>query len=330
MLKLGAAGLATVAVGQSGVSQRSRVAVAGTIDLNVYINAGDVTMIDGTKVYMWGFGDTQESLIVRCPDTPTCKLPARVIRAVQGDIINISVTNRLDEPHSFTIPGVVDSGSILPGATKKLKFTTPKPGTYVYLDKLNAPINRLLGLHGVLMVDPTGDLNIPYIGGERWDFVRQFVWILQTVDPDWGELARQNLPIHKATSKPRYFMINDRSGKQSVHAEDTVPHGRVDEAALVRVVNMGAGVHSPHLHGNHVFVLTHNGKVLPIQMEKDTFMMRPLDRKDILIPYVSPQDAVHAITETQHYPVHCHTELSQTAGGGLYPSGMLTDWLIDP
>jgi len=27
--------------------------------------------------------------------------------------------------------------------------------------------------------------------------------------------------------------------------------------------------------------------------------------------------------------MHCHAEMSQTAGGGLYPNGMLAHWEVD-
>lgn len=323
LLKYGTAGLAAAALGATGLLNRSSDAEAATRSIKLFINEGDVSMIDGTPVYMWGFGDTKTSLAVRGSKVAGDEFPARVIRAVEGDVLNVSVTNTLNENHNFVIPGVANSGIIRPKATKRLSFRVPKAGTYIYLDSLNAPVNRVLGLHGVLVVMRRGGVRKPFAGGPT--FVRQFVWMLQAVDPAWGELARRNRPINKATCKPRYFMINGRSGKRSAQATDTVPHGKVGEATLVRMVNMSPAVQSPHIHGNHMEVLTLNGKVLPIRMEKDTIMMRPLDRKDCLLPFKPPPDAWPP-TNTGRFPMHCHTELSQTAAGGLYPSGMLTDW----
>lgn len=323
LLKYGTAGLAAAALGVAGLLNRPSGAEAATRIIKLFINEGDVSMIDGTPVYMWGFGDTRTSLVVRGSKIAGGEFPARVIRAVEGDVLKISVMNTLDENHSFVIPGVVNSGVIRPKATKQLSFRVPKAGTYIYLDNLNPPVNRVLGLHGVLVVMPRGGGNVPFAGGPR--FVRQFVWMLQAVDPVWAELARRNRPINKATCKPRYFMINGRSGVRSVHAADTVPKVRAGEATLIRLVNMSPAVHSPHIHGNHMDVLTHNGRVLPIRMEKDTIMMRPLDRKDCLLPGKPPPDAWPP-TNVSSFPMHCHTELSQTAAGGLYPSGMLAHW----
>lgn len=323
LLKYGTAGLAAAALGATSLLNRPSGAEAATRGIKLFINEGDVSMIDGTPVYMWGFGDTQTSLVVRDSKVAGDEFPARVIRAVEGDVLNVSVTNNLDENHSFAIPGVVSSGVIRPKATKRLSFRAPKAGTYIYLDTLNPPVNRVLGLHGVLVVMPRGGARKPYAGGPT--FVRQFVWMLQAVDPVWGELARRNRSINKATCKPRYFMINGRSGIRSIHATDTGPRVRVGEPTLIRLVNMSPAVHSPHVHGNHLDVLTLNGRVLPILMEKDTIMMRPLDRKECLLPGKAPPDAVPP-TNVSRFPMHCHTELSQTAAGGLYPSGMLADW----
>lgn len=327
-LKYGAAGLATAALGAAALLNRPSGAEAATRNLRLFINEGDAFMIDGTPVYTWGFGDTKTGLAVRGPAFPGGQFPNRVILVKEGDVVNVSVTNTLDENHSFVVPGVANSGVIRPRTTKRLRFRAPRAGTYVYLDALNAPVNRVLGLHGVLVVMPRDGSNRPYPGGPV--FRRQFVWILQAVDPVWSELARRSRPIDRSTCKPRYFMINDRSGKRSVHADDTVPRIRVGETTLIRLVNTSPAVHSPHVHGNHLEVLTLNGEVLPIQMEKDTVMMRPLDRKDCILPGKPPPDAWPP-TDESNYPMHCHTEISQTAAGGLYPSGMLTDWeLLGP
>ena len=51
--------------------------------------------------------------------------------------------------------------------------------------------------------------------------------------------------------------------------------------------------------------------------------MYPLDCRDVIFPFKQPPDAWPAITsEAQNFPMHCHSEMSQTAGGGMYPHGM--------
>ena len=39
-----------------------------------------------------------------------------------------------------------------------------------------------------------------------------------------------------------------------------------------------------------------------------------------------PLNDKHPKSDVQHFPMHCHAEMSQTAAGGSYPFGMLTDW----
>jgi hypothetical protein len=45
---------------------------------------------------------------------------------------------------------------------------------------------------------------------------------------------------------------------------------------------------------------------------------------DAIYPFESPPDAWPRVN-TGTYPMHLHTEMSQTAGGGLYMFGALTD-----
>jgi FtsP/CotA-like multicopper oxidase with cupredoxin domain len=82
--------------------------------------------------------------------------PGPTIYATAGDTINIRITNALDEPHSFVIPGIFNSGAIAPGAFVQTSLTIPlnMAGTHLYFDNLNAPVNRVMGLHGALIVMP--------------------------------------------------------------------------------------------------------------------------------------------------------------------------------
>jgi hypothetical protein len=64
------------------------------------------------------------------------------------------LTNALDLPHAFVIPGMVDTGPIPPGDTVSVTFAAGAPGSYLYFDDLNAPVNRVMGLHGAFIVMP--------------------------------------------------------------------------------------------------------------------------------------------------------------------------------
>src|SRR5512143_812953 len=101
-------------------------------------------------IYQAQIKDQNTGQFVNLP--PEC--PGPNIFCTEGDLIKVVLTNNLDEDHSFFIKGVVDSGPIAPGATKTIRFKAPRGGTYMYLDNLNAPVNRVMGLHGAFISMP--------------------------------------------------------------------------------------------------------------------------------------------------------------------------------
>jgi hypothetical protein len=160
---------------------------------------------------------------------------------------------------------------------------------------------------------------------------------------------------------PRYFMINGHSGFEASHDLSVQPKGYLGEPMLIRCMNAGICEHSPHIHGNHVMELTYvrkglgasalhsPGLILDLNapqllhtniVERDVWTMPPLDRKDMLLPFERPPDIpddtwqrIASDTNQEpvlevplRYPMHCHNELSQTAGGGSYPMGLVADW----
>ncbi|MET0738246.1 MAG: multicopper oxidase domain-containing protein [Acidimicrobiales bacterium] len=219
--------------------------------------------------------------------------PDRTIIAEFGSTVRLRVHNRLTTPHRFRVDGVVDAdtGPIAPGATASLSFAAPVPGTYVYQDPGGGSVERILGLHGALVVVAPSDQW--RLGPGLAEFERQWLWLCQDVDPVWGERAQAGQVIDPVATPPvpRYFMLNDRSGFRALAVsddeaandrahEDTLPSGSAREVdvrafsqpeapstvgtgQLVRMVNLGAVVHQMHFHGNHVWTLRRNGDDFP-------------------------------------------------------------------
>lgn len=113
----------------------------------------------------------------------------------------------------------------------------------------------------------------------------------------------------------------------------------------MRMVNAGIVDHQLHYHGNHVWTVRANGLDFPrergrvspegdvlLQHFEDTVQLEPLDRKESILPVRRPPDLVDAVwnsrTDDWRYPMHCHAEPSQTAAGGLYPGGLVADWVL--
>ena len=362
-LKAGAGGLVSVAGGAAAlraVSTSTATAASGTVKVSLLINEGYVKMTDGSPAWMRGFGldGTTGAPMVPGPalGPPAASVPiGEVSFVLEGQPVEVTIKNTLKDAHAFLIEGVVGPVAVPAGATVTFTFNTPASpvaaGTYIYQDADR--VQRLLGLHGVLVVMPADGSRTPYrprpdlIAPPTFD--QQFVWVMHDVDPVWGEKARTGQTIVFETFMPRFFTINGVSGEQSVasrrnlSARTVVPDGVSGKGTLIRIANTGAAVHSPHFHGNHVYVLSDNGKSpdvgglpavsaagRPIVAEKDVVRLASLDRKDVLLPFHKPFDQWPpydpANSPNYRYPMHCHAEMSQTAGGGQYPSGMYTEW----
>lgn len=104
--------------------------------------------INPAQCYFWIYKMSADST-----DIPA-EVPGPNIFTTQGDTVSISIKNDLDEPHAFSIPGIFDSGPIAPGKTLVTSFTALKSGAFLYYDNLNAPVNRVMGLHGAFIVMP--------------------------------------------------------------------------------------------------------------------------------------------------------------------------------
>lgn len=114
---------------------------------------------------------------------------------------------------------------------------------------------------------------------------------------------------------------------------------------LLRVVNAGVVVHQIHFHGNHVWTVRRNGQPfgrtagtvddeghIRLQQWEDVVELDALDVKESVLPIKPPPDGIDEVfaarTTDWQFPMHCHAEPSQTAGGGLYPGGLVGDWIL--
>ncbi len=327
-LKAGAAGLTGAVIGSSGLLAWTPRAQASTIRQTFYITDGFIPQPDGVNVYFRGFTQPGEALHV----------PGESLIVQEGDTLEITVNNTLASEHSFVIDGIADSqvnsGRIRGGRSQTVTFRAENPGSYLYYDDRNAPYNRLAGLHGGIAVMPAGRSNQLYAGSPT--FVQQKFWLFNQIDPAWNS-AVGNGQTPGGTFKPRYFTLNGLSGRppgspgsgvpdiDAMHNPETALHGHVGDRTLVRMLNAGLASHAVHTHGNHMEWLTSNGSVRAAVWKKDIVPLAGnMGKADIIYPYEPPPDAWPP-TDTGKYPMHLHDEMTQTAGGGLYMFGSMTD-----
>jgi hypothetical protein len=355
LLKVGGGAVATAAI----IRMPAAASAAPRRHFVLTVTEGDIHMVDDVPVFCRTFGGQDGTPQIPGPALGNPGPFDTGPEILEGSQVSVSVTNLTARDHTFLIertdseapsdpvvgPVTIPAG----GIPVEITFDAPQAGTYIYRDANRN--NRLLGMHGVMVVMPADGSNRPYAPAPGRmeipaEFLAQYTWMLHDLDPLLGELARSNptvskldYPFEKFT--PRYFTINGKSGVFSTENLVTVPVFPVQDdtsaqiGALIRVVNTGAASHSPHWHGNHVFRVELNATPAPAGFvrEVDIVQSTPLSRISVLLPIHTGLDAWPPLDPSkgfveQAYPMHCHAEMSQTAAGGLYPMGMLTDWRL--
>ncbi|MGA9165714.1 MAG: multicopper oxidase domain-containing protein [Thiobacillus sp.] len=330
-LKAGTAGFASLLTG-TGLLSWSPRSEAATISKTFYITSGTQTMPDGVSVYFKGFSDSSADLNV----------PATPIICQEGDTLQITVINRLAVTHNFVIgglkagdPPLASSGDIAGGGSATITFTIPtgKAGSYLFYDNKTS-YNVFLGLHGGLAIMPAGISNQVYSGSPT--FVKQLFWVFNDIDPTLNKAVQQGTTVPTSFT-PRYFTINGQTSlppgavgfndptQDAMANPQTMLEGSVGDRTLVRMLNAGMCSHAVHTHANHMEWLTDRGTVRSSVWKKDVLYLRnSLGKIDAIFPFEAPPDAYPAVT-TGHFPMHLHDEMSQTAGGGMYLFGAMTE-----
>jgi len=335
-LKFSSAGAAALAASATSLIAWQPRTYAATVTHSFVITEGFITQPDGVDVYFRGYSKDNASL----------NIPGEHILANEGDTISITIENTLNTDHSFVIDDLNVDEFIAAGNTVSFSFTASRTGSFLYYDSLDAPNNRLSGLHGGIGIMPAGRNDEVYSGSPT--FMQQKFWIFNDIDPAWNS-AFENGNNPPNNFVPRYFTINGLSGRppgspgngdpaiDSMHDDRSAIHGALGDRALIRMLNAGMAKHSVHIHANHMEWLTENGKVRSDIWLKDIV---PVDARggsvDVIFPFEPPPDAWPPIDVAYiealeadglelAYPMHLHDEMTQTAGGGSYMFGTMTD-----
>lgn len=315
-------------------------------------------MIDGEVLFAYAFRD------------PVTRQIRPQLYASQGASVGIKLVNKTSRPVRFALSGKAeDRFPIIPvGGQHTIGFVAPPPGTYIYHENLMGAVGRVAGFYGAFVTMPTdgrtpAGAQTPYakptpaqcalfdalgnsaaFPGEPWrpeNPERTKCWVFSEVFPDVNKALerKQTVTLNALLYqyRARYFTMNSLSGYDAAHDDTCCPAGYEGEPVILRTMNVGICTHGPHIHGNHVYGLSENApdanntKCTNI-LEFDTWMLKPMWRKDVLLPFVKPDEIPLEVWPPRqesfplYYPMHCHIEMSQTAGGGNYPQGMVTHW----
>jgi len=334
-----------------------------TVTKTFYINDGLIPLVKSAvdangesavsmNVYFRGFSSGPDKLNV----------PGEALIIREGDTVEITVINTLETPHNFTIENIDRVGNSdvtvsidIPGkvrggadTSQMISFVAGSPGTYMYYDASNAPYNRLLGLHGALAVMPIKSDNQVYPNSPA--FVKQQFWVFNDIDPIWNNAIGDGISTSMlAPFKPRYFTMNGLSGRpprapgykdpaqNSMHDPRTMLKGKIGDRTLIRCINAGKLIHSMHIHANHMEWLPKAGDARQDVWEKDVVPLKANGEiENVIYPFAPPPDCVNTFDTASikkeerngveiSYPMHLHDEMTQTAAGGSYQFGAMTD-----
>jgi len=346
----GLAGATVVGAGSSLALGSSTRAAADVVNAELVLGHGERTMIDGVVVPFLGFGSTAERL----------ELPSGQLEVQTGDTVNLTITNYSTVPVGFAIPAGrgfrgVTAAPVPVGGRRTVTFTAPgSPGTHHYIGTVSGSVatGRALGATGPLVVLPrtaartSVDALFPGVRSRARrqpllgvgagpalpaSFAQERTWLFAEVNPATARDltgGRVSLP---SDPEPEYFLINGLSGMLAAEDHSTALYGRAGgmgqpgDATLVRMINTGRAPRSIHLHGNHFWVMSHPDTPWLVGAHKDTVRIPPGRAVDILVPLEMPSDSFPPVRRAQKYVVHDHIEMAETASGGHYPSGMVSE-----
>jgi FtsP/CotA-like multicopper oxidase with cupredoxin domain len=353
VLKAGLVGAAVVSVGGSVVLGSATRVAADVVNAALFVANGERIMIDGLVVPFVGFGTTEDRL----------ELPGGQLEVQTGDTVNLTITNNSTLPTGFHVPAApgfagVRTGPIEVGATRTVTFTAPTlPGTHHYVGTVSGSIatGRALGATGPIVVLPRGSSRtsvealFPGVRARARRqplfavgaapalpevIVQERTWLFAELNPSTArDLAggRVSLPTDP---EPEYFLINGLAGVLTVEDPATNITGRAGglgepgDSTLVRMINTGRAPRSVHLHGNHFWVLSHPDTPWIVGAFKDTVRIPAGGAVDVLVPLETPPDSLPVVNRAQKYVVHDHIEMAETASGGHYPAGMVSELIF--
>lgn len=254
-LTYGAAGAASLFVGSHipWLGAKEAAAATRTLDLTITDTIKEMVTYNAinrnAECYFWTYKSNTPSLPVDCPG-PTVYVTA-------GDTINLRIKNDLDEPHAFFIPGIYDKcPPIQPGDVFNDSFTIPlnQAGTHLYFDNLNAPVNRVMGLHGALVVMPAGPSGAkwtPYSAAQVTPKIQMLFNDLGT-SSHWPGLAwEQGDPLTLTPPFRQYIWLCHQASPLLFKAVGSFPAG-LDFSATEFVTRFRADTFSRNNHNQNV------------------------------------------------------------------------------
>ena len=122
-------------------------ATASTVEVDLVAKRAKVTIAPKVKMRAWTFNG---------------KVPGPVIRATEGDTIEVTLRNADDMAHSIDLHAAQISpqtgfADVVPGKTRTFSFVARRPGVFLYHCGTSPVLEHIgMGMYGAIIVDPLG------------------------------------------------------------------------------------------------------------------------------------------------------------------------------
>jgi FtsP/CotA-like multicopper oxidase with cupredoxin domain len=249
---------------------------------NLTAKADYISTADGNSVYAWGYANGAGMM----------QYPGVTMIVTQGETVTVNLSNELPVPVSIVFPGQQGVASLggaagliaqeapamsggVPG-TVSYTFIATHAGTYLYHSGTQPALQVEMGLLGALIVRPAV-ANQAYAHADT-GFDHEYLFLLTEMDERIHDevelLVAYEQPVNVDTSvyKPEYWFINGRNAPDTMLEPDTpwlptqpynsMPRMHPGEKLLMRVINAGRDLHPLHTHGNNIWVLARDGRML--------------------------------------------------------------------
>jgi FtsP/CotA-like multicopper oxidase with cupredoxin domain len=258
---------------------------------NIVANTGHIQTPDGNSILMWSYANADV-------DGGHFQTPGPVLCVTAGQTVTIHLHNTLPEPVSMVFPGqdaevaatggaagvqglfteeAVNTGDATGDVT--YTFTAGQPGTYLYESGSDISKQLEMGLYGALIVRPAGHANWAYDSSTQFDPNREYLLLLNEIDPDLHHAVETGATYDPTTLRNRYFAVNGREFPDTIQDNGVTwlpnqPYGALvriqpynaatnPQPALIRLLNVGEVNHPFHPHGNHLRQIAQDGRLVP-------------------------------------------------------------------
>ena len=302
----------------------------------------------GELLNVWVFAPLGEGMVDRA------RLPSPTLRVEQGDRVKVTLHNTHYLPHTIHLHGTIHPNEmdgvpgftqrpVMPGEAFTYEFVAVNPGTHSYHCHVQPDVHVLMGLMGMLVIEPDrpgnhfshlviGAGEMPELGvATAAAYDREYSLVYMDMDDRLNRVPlserdprtisrRMHREYDSTQRRPGIFMLNGRSFPFTLR--DTPVRIAPGERVKLRVLNAGARTVHLHTHGHRGRVTHRDGNPLPAgaQYLRDVFSLGAAQRLDIEL---RPGADETYSSGPGVWLMHDHTEHAVT-NKGIHPGGDLT------